>query len=165
MAEENGTREAQRIEALGDQLVKIHDMLRGQLAEVRTALAAPPDGTDGPDGPGGTAAATLEQQIRRQCLSFCEFLHGHHTAEDEHMFPGLAASHPGLAPVLERLTREHSEISRSLDRIQELVSGEDAGTAPVREEVERLAARVEAHLDYEEAQIVDALNSYGPVTL
>ncbi|MFD3688877.1 hemerythrin domain-containing protein [Nocardiopsis sp. NPDC058631] len=157
MTGETGAREAQRIEALGDQLVKIHDMLRGQLTDLRTAL-------DSPDTRTGTTAQ-LDQQIRKQCLSFCEFLHGHHTAEDEHMFPGLATSHPGLAPVLERLTREHSVISRALDRIQELASGPEAGSGPVREEVEHLAAQVEAHLDYEEAQIVEALNSYGPVTL
>ncbi|MGW5877031.1 hemerythrin domain-containing protein [Nocardiopsis terrae] len=158
MANEPDTNEGQRIEALGDQLVKVHDMLRGQLADLRKALAAPGAGTGG--GPLG-----LDQQLRKQCLSFCEFLHGHHEAEDAQMFPGLAAGHPGLAPVLERLTREHSVISRTLDRIQELASGRDAGTAAVREEVERLAAEVEAHLDYEEARIVEALNSYGPVTL
>ncbi|MDT0327022.1 hemerythrin domain-containing protein [Nocardiopsis lambiniae] len=159
MEEGTGAHEAQRIEALGDQLVEIHDMLRGQLNDLRAALDSPDAGT------GDDRVAPLDHQIRKQCLSFCEFLHGHHTAEDEHMFPGLAVSHPELAPVLERLTREHSTISRALDRIQELASGRDAGTGPVREEVERLAAQVEAHLDHEEAQIVEALNSYGPVTL
>lgn len=157
MAGEPGAQEGQRIEALGDQLVKIHDLLRGQLADLRKAL-------DSPQTVGGRTP-TLDQQIRKQCLSFCAFLHGHHTAEDEHMFPGLAASHPGLAPVLERLTREHSTISRALDHIQELASTQNPGTGPVREEVERLTAQVEAHLDYEETQIVNALNSYGPVTL
>ncbi|WP_159942674.1 MULTISPECIES: hemerythrin domain-containing protein [unclassified Nocardiopsis] len=148
--------QGQRIEALGDQLVKIHDMLRGELAALRGDLAA------AGDSPSGTAP-TLEQQLRKKCLSFCEFLHGHHTAEDGRLLPGLARSHPDLAPVLERLTREHSVISRALDRIQELVEGGDP--VLVRDEVERLAGEVEAHLDYEERQIVDALNSYGPVTL
>ncbi|WP_017573912.1 hemerythrin domain-containing protein [Nocardiopsis halotolerans] len=147
--------EGQRIEALGDQLVKVHDMLRGELASLRRDLA---------EGGGSSGTpAPLDQQLRKKCLSFCEFLHGHHTAEDERMLPGLARSHPGLAPVLERLTREHSVISKALDRIQELVeSGDPVG---VRDDVERLAAEVEAHLDYEERQIVEALNSYGPVTL
>ncbi|GAB2518879.1 hemerythrin domain-containing protein [Nocardiopsis aegyptia] len=141
-----------RTVVLGEQLVRIHDILRGELASVR-------EGLDAVRGTG--APRPLEEQLRKKCLSFCEFLHGHHTAEDERMFPGLAESHPHLAPVLERLSREHSVISRSLDRIQELVaSGEPAA---VREDVERLAAEIEAHLDYEEAQIVEALNSYGPV--
>lgn len=148
--------QGERVEALGDQLVEIHDMLRAELASLRRDLAAAGEG-----GPG--AAPTLEQQLRKKCLSFCDFLHGHHTAEDERLLPGLAESHPGLAPVLERLTREHSVISRALDRIQELV--ENGDPVRVREDVERLAAEVEAHLDYEERQIVEALNSYGPVTL
>lgn len=159
MANEPDANEGQRIEALGAQLVKIHDLLRGQLAELRTALDTPGEAA-GVSGPLG-----LDEQIRKQCLSFCEFLHGHHTAEDAHVFPGLATSHSELAPVLERLTREHSVISRALDRIQELASGQDTGTRAVRDEVERLAVEVEAHLDYEEAQIVEALDSYGPVTL
>ncbi|WP_150236499.1 hemerythrin domain-containing protein [Nocardiopsis quinghaiensis] len=145
----------QRVEALGDQLVKVHDMLRAELASLREDLAAGKSTSS--DG------ASFEQQLRKKCLSFCGFLHGHHTAEDEHLLPGLAESHPGFAPVLERLTREHSAISRSLDRIQELVEGGDP--VRVRDDVERLAAEVEAHLDYEERQIVEALNSYGPVTI
>jgi hemerythrin-like domain-containing protein len=144
--------DGERTVVLGEQLVKIHDMLRGELAAVREGL----DSARGPAGP-----RPLEEQLRKKCLSFCEFLHGHHTAEDEHMFPGLAKSHPHLAPVLERLSREHAVISRSLDRIQELVTSGDPATA--REDVERLAAEVEAHLDYEEAELVEALNSYGPV--
>jgi hemerythrin-like domain-containing protein len=147
--------EGRRVEALGDQLVEIHDMLRGELASLRRDLA----GGGGPSG----APAPLDQQLRKKCLSFCDFLHGHHTAEDGRLLPGLAGSHPGLAPVLERLTREHVVVSRSLDRIRALLEGDDA--AGVRDEVERLAEEVEAHLDYEEQQIVEALNSYGPVTL
>lgn len=147
--------EGQRIEALGDQLVKIHDMLRGELASLRRDLA----GGGAPSG----VPAPLDEQLRKKCLSFCDFLHGHHTAEDEGVLPGLARSHPGLASVLERLTREHVLVSRSLDRIRALLEGGEA--AGLRDEVERLAAEVEAHLDYEERQIVEALNSYGPVTL
>ncbi|MFI6574194.1 hemerythrin domain-containing protein [Nocardiopsis sp. NPDC050513] len=145
--------EADRTVLLGEQLVRIHDLLRGQLAELRRDLAAAK-----PSGP-----PVLEDELRRKCLSFCLFLHGHHTAEDDHMLPGLAASHPALAPVLERLTREHAVISDRLDRIQELADKGDP--VSVRADVERLAAEVEAHLDWEEAQIVDALDSYGPTVI
>ncbi|WP_435107161.1 hemerythrin domain-containing protein [Nocardiopsis synnemataformans] len=145
-----------RVQALGDQLVKVHNILRGELNSLRTAL-------DTAQGEPSPPPRPLEEQLRKKCLSFCTFLHGHHTAEDEHMLPGLAASHPELTPVLERLTREHGVISTSLDQIAKLV--ENGDPARIRGDVERLATEVEAHLDYEEKQIVEALNSYGPVEI
>ncbi|WP_432015825.1 nitroreductase/quinone reductase family protein [Streptomyces hydrogenans] len=58
-----------RLDALADELVKIHDWLRGELAALAEGLAAP-------------GAAELTVELRRHCLTFCAGLAHHHGGED-----------------------------------------------------------------------------------
>ncbi|MBG0818542.1 nitroreductase/quinone reductase family protein [Planomonospora sp. ID82291] len=128
----------------GEALRLIHDAFRRELALIRREVAA--------SGPG------LGAQLRVNCLTLCRGLHQHHTHEDAGMFPALAAQHPGLAPVLERLDREHQKIADLLEELQRVLSGEGADPKTVLSEVERLADELEAHLDYEEEQLIPILD-------
>jgi iron-sulfur cluster repair protein YtfE (RIC family) len=110
--------------ALGDQLVQIHDVLRRDLAALRS---------------GGVPAADL----RVHCLAFCGSLTAHHTREDG-AFPEFERQMPELGPVLARLRREHAAIAR---RIEDGI-----------DDLDQLATELEAHLRYEEEQLVPALN-------
>ncbi|GAA2215765.1 hypothetical protein GCM10009850_112330 [Nonomuraea monospora] len=125
-----------RLVAWGDELIKLHDGFRRDLAALRESR---PAGAD----------------LRTHCLAFCDALHLHHEGEDGTLFPHLGAEHPELAGALTRLRAEHQVVSRLMSRVRALL---DAGGDGVRAELDRLATELESHLDYEEEQLVPILN-------
>ncbi|SEU34711.1 hemerythrin domain-containing protein [Nonomuraea wenchangensis] len=125
-----------RIVAWGDELIKLHDGFRRDLAELRSSRAGAVD-------------------LRTHCLTFCDALHAHHEGEDNALFPHLGSEHPELAETLARLRSEHQVVARLMERIRQLLDHD--GTA-IGEELDRLATELEAHLDYEEKQLVPILN-------
>ncbi|MFF7123648.1 nitroreductase family deazaflavin-dependent oxidoreductase [Streptomyces sp. NPDC016566] len=128
----------------GEAMRLVHDMFRRELALIRKETAA---------GDG----AMLGAQLRVNCLTLCAGLHNHHTGEGTALFPFLAGRHPHLAPVLERLEREHGRIADLVEQLRRVVSGERADPAAARAEVDRLTAALEAHLAYEEEQLLPVL--------
>jgi deazaflavin-dependent oxidoreductase (nitroreductase family) len=129
----------------GDSLKAIHDAFRRELTLIRRELAE--------SGPG------LGAQLRVNCLTLCQGLHHHHLGEDGGMFPFLEKHHPEMAPALERLRHEHEAVGRLLTRLQALISGDGADSGTLLAEVDLLTAELEAHLDYEEQQLVPILNA------
>ncbi|MEV4800050.1 hemerythrin domain-containing protein [Nonomuraea sp. NPDC049421] len=130
-----------RIAAWGDELIKLHDGFRRDLAALRESRM---------DAAG----------LRTHCLTFCDALHAHHEGEDGALFPHLATEHPELADVLTRLRQEHQVVATLMNDIRRLLDhGHDHGHDQVRTELDRLATRLEAHLDYEEQQLVPVLNT------
>lgn len=128
----------------GEAMRLVHDMFRRELDLIRKEMAAG-DGT------------LLGAQLRVNCLTLCAGLHNHHTGEDTALFPFLAGRHPHLAPTLERLEQEHVHIADLVEQLRRAVSGEHSDPATARAEVDRLTAALEAHLTYEEEQLVPAL--------
>ncbi|GAA2691391.1 hemerythrin domain-containing protein [Nonomuraea recticatena] len=128
--------EEQRIVAWGDELIKLHDGFRRDLADLRSSRAGAAD-------------------LRTHCLTFCDALHAHHEGEDTALFPHLGTEHPELAETLTRLRSEHRVVARLMERIRQLL---DHDGAAIGEELDRLATELEAHLDYEEEQLVPILN-------
>ncbi|QFG25884.1 nitroreductase/quinone reductase family protein [Actinomadura sp. WMMB 499] len=148
---------AGRAWALGDELARIHDDLRGRLADLRAEILAVPDGR-------AARAPDLGRRLREHCVSVCDVLGEHHDGEEARAFPRLAARFPGLAPVLARLRREHVQVTETRRRLLELV--EDPGDhdpARVRAELEGMIGRLEAHFAYEEEQLGGVLNAVGPL--
>ncbi|KUM82627.1 MULTISPECIES: nitroreductase/quinone reductase family protein [Streptomyces] len=119
----------------------VHDVFRRELALIRRELA--------------TGSSTLGAQLRVNCLTFCQGLHNHHTGEDVAMFPFLAERHPEAAPALDRLRAEHEHIAALVEELRRTLSGTDLDS--VRTEVERLTTELEAHLAYEEEQLLPLL--------
>ncbi|MFF7527063.1 nitroreductase/quinone reductase family protein [Streptomyces pseudovenezuelae] len=119
----------------------VHDVFRRELALIRRELA--------------TGSTTLGAQLRVSCLTFCQGLHNHHTGEDVAMFPFLAERHPEAAPALDRLRAEHEHIAALVEELRRTLSGTDLDS--VRTEVERLTTELEAHLAYEEEQLLPLL--------
>ncbi|MEU9034930.1 nitroreductase/quinone reductase family protein [Streptomyces sp. NPDC048352] len=157
-AEPDGWRAPGEVRTLAGKLLEVHTWLRAQLrhvgAETEAHFTARADHT----GPGAPPAPGLGLQIRQRCLAFCQTLEFHHTSEDAHLFPGIAAHHPHLAGTFERLRDEH----RTVARIQgELVSllGEVAIAEPERFRVElaRMTAELTAHLEHEEETLLPLL--------
>ncbi|MER6091433.1 nitroreductase/quinone reductase family protein [Streptomyces bluensis] len=141
--------------SMGEQVKVVHDVFRRELALIKKELSQ-----DG--GADGTKSPTrLGAQLRINCLTLCQGLHNHHTGEDVALFPFLADRHPELAPVLDRLRDEHEQIAALLEDLRRIVADEAGDTEPghVLREVERLTAELEAHLAYEEEQLLPALDA------
>ncbi|MFJ3867104.1 nitroreductase/quinone reductase family protein [Streptomyces nigra] len=135
--------------SMGEAIKVVHDAFRRELAIIRDEMAK-----------GGS---TLGAQLRVNCLTFCQGLHNHHTGEDTALFPFLADRHPAHAPVLDRLREEHERIADLVERLRRAV-GEDGSTdepEAARDEVARLTAELEAHLTYEEEQLIPLLDAAG----
>ncbi|WP_051716847.1 hemerythrin domain-containing protein [Streptomyces sp. NRRL F-5727] len=150
---------ADRHTAFGSQLVDVHLWLREELARLRGGLDAYLAGT-----------GERPRDLRAHCLAFCSALTRHHTAEDDGVFPALAAAHPELRPVLDELAHDHVQVEEVLIRLQtlldELPTGRDGTLGPeetrwVSGELDGLIALVESHFTYEEKKLVAALNGLG----
>jgi iron-sulfur cluster repair protein YtfE (RIC family) len=108
---------------------------------------------------------SMEKSLRAHCVSFCEALTKHHTGEDMGAFPMLAQRFPALAPVLTKLGEDHVVVAGLQKRIRGLVEGYVHGEGdPVRlrDDLDALASRLEAHFAYEEETVVAALNVTAP---
>lgn len=127
----------------GEAIKVVHDAFRRELALIRKEMAA--------------GNGTLGAQLRVNCLTFCQGLHNHHTGEDTMMFPFLADRHPEANPVLRRLGEEHEQIAVLVAELRRALATEDPTAA--RAEVERLTLDLEAHLTYEEQELIPLLDA------
>ncbi|MFE7427944.1 nitroreductase/quinone reductase family protein [Streptomyces sp. NPDC057545] len=152
-----------RVKHLGDELVEMHDWLRGELKDLRKRIDDVVDGTA--DDVTAPAEGNVVAELRSHCLDFCHALHIHHAGEDIGAFPVLRERFPALEPVLDKFAEEHKVVVELQNRIKELVEDftpDRDDPVRLRMEVEDLATRLEAHFDEEELQLVTALNAMGP---
>ncbi|MFF7937918.1 nitroreductase/quinone reductase family protein [Streptomyces sp. NPDC007940] len=126
----------------GEAIRLVHDVFRRELALIREEMA--------------TGGSTLGAQLRVNCLTLCQGLHNHHSGEDQAMFPFLAERHPEAAPALARLRAEHEHIAALVEELRKALAGSDP--ASVHSEVTRLTTDLEAHLTYEEEQLLPLLD-------
>ncbi|MFF1807658.1 nitroreductase/quinone reductase family protein [Streptomyces sp. NPDC058251] len=144
--------------SMAEALKVVHDAFRRELRLIRKEFTAAV-GTDGTRAPG----VPLGAQLRVNCLTLCQGLHNHHTGEELGIFPLLADRHPELTPALDRLRREHERIAELLEELRRAVAQDQQDTDPGRvlSQVERLTTELEAHLTYEEEQLIPLLTSPG----
>ncbi|WP_435224161.1 nitroreductase/quinone reductase family protein [Streptomyces sp. Tue6028] len=129
--------------SMAEGLKVVHDAFRRELALIREEVTR--------------QGAQLGAQLRVNCLTLCQGLHNHHTGEGLGIFPMLADRHPRLAPVLDRLRREHEQIAELLEELRRVVAAPGTGPGRVRSDVERLTTALEAHLTYEEEHLIPLL--------
>ena len=132
--------------SIGEAIKVVHDAFRRELALIREEMSK----ADG----GGTLGA----QLRVNCLTFCQGLHNHHTGEDQALFPFVADRHPETAPAIARLREEHEQIATLVEELRRTLAAETGDPGTVRAEVERLTLALEAHLDYEEGELIPILD-------
>ncbi len=167
-------------------LVAIHDQLRGELRQIQHAVDEVVAGQLDP----AAARDLINRMTMRQnrwtlgsfCAAYCRIVTIHHTIEDTHMFPALAAAAPDLAPVLLRLEAEHEVIADVLDRFDRalvLLVGESdepyesdcavtasgpGGLTELRRLAAELADLLLSHLGYEEDELRQGLGLLdGPI--
>ncbi|WP_150243327.1 nitroreductase/quinone reductase family protein [Nocardiopsis quinghaiensis] len=149
--------ESAEVANLADKLVEVHTWLRGQLGHVRTEVEAHLAERASRADADGPPPLGINLQLRQHCLAFCESLHFHHTSE-EFMFPRLGEREPHLEQTLDRLREEHRVVERLRGGLEALIADlARADPALLREELERMTTELEAHLDYEEAELFPAL--------
>jgi hemerythrin-like domain-containing protein len=151
----------------GDALVAIHDHLRQELAQLQDLVQQVARG----HVDAGSARSMINTMTMRQnswtlgtyCESYCRVVTTHHTIEDVNMFPRLRQADPSLAPVVERLEREHHDVAGVLEDVDralvELVTDPAVGVQGVESAVGTLSDVLLGHLAYEESQLVDPLNA------
>ncbi|MFD5843426.1 nitroreductase/quinone reductase family protein [Streptomyces chartreusis] len=139
--------------SMGEALKVVHDAFRRELELIRAEMAA------GDKGSTTGTTGTLGAQLRVNCLTFCAGLHNHHTGEGLAMFPFLEDRYPELAPALARLRDEHDRIAELVEELRRVVGDENADPDTARREVDRLTTELEAHLTYEEEQLIPLLDA------
>jgi hypothetical protein len=142
-----------RLAALSEQLVRVHGLLREQLAALRRAAA-------GGTVP-GVAGDAVPEHLLSHCLSFCAAIGTHHAGEDSQLLPALRAAAPELAPVIDNLIEDHALVAGLLRQLRELLAA-SPGPGALARELDGLTAILESHFGYEERRIARALDALGP---
>ncbi|GAA1654456.1 nitroreductase/quinone reductase family protein [Actinoplanes couchii] len=129
----------------GEMLRIVHDAFRRELSIIRTEIT-------------NSGGSGLGAQLRVNCLTVCAGLHGHHSREDEGMFPWLEANRPDLAPAVARLRAEHHTVAELLERLQKALTDPSLTGDTLIGTVDTLATELESHLDYEERILIPVLD-------
>ena len=148
-------------------LVQVHDHLRAELAQIRELIDQVRDSEmDVAEARSAINQMTLRSNswtLGAYCASYCRLVTGHHTLEDQAIFPHLRAREPGLRPVLDRLADEHEIIHKVLEDVDaalvELLRNPDFGR--LQQAADVLTDVLLSHLAYEEAQLVEPLARHG----
>jgi hemerythrin-like domain-containing protein len=154
--------------SVGAHLVEVHDHLRRELDQVRDVVRQVREGVLEI----GAARSELNEMALRQnswtlggfCETYCRVVTGHHSLEDQAVFPHLRSADPRLAAVIDRLQEEHRAIHHVLDGVDaSLVHlvGHPDDIDQVAAAVDLLADTLLSHLSYEESELVEPLARLG----
>jgi len=155
--------------ATGQHLVDVHDGLRAELRRLREVVDEVGEGSTDPVA----LRSFFNRMTIRQnnwtlgafCQSYCRAVTGHHTLEDDSVFPHLGRADSRLGAVLTRLGEEHEVIAELLERIDAalvaLVASEPDAMAGVRAAVDLVADAMASHFSYEERELVEPLSRLG----
>jgi hypothetical protein len=155
--------------APGEHLKVIHDHLRHNMEQIRGLIVRAAEGLVTADEiaaeTAGMEMVANFRQFGNLCGQHCQIVNTHHSIEDAHLFPVLAAQSEGYRAVAERLEAEHEVVHelllKQIETLNALVTSPGATTfADAREVYEALERVLVSHLGYEEEQIGDALGFY-----
>ena len=160
--------DSERGSAVSAHLVEVHDALRAELGQVRDLVDQVRKGTVEV----GAARSAINQMTIRQntwtlgtyCQQYCRIVTGHHSLEDEGIFPHLRRSEPALAPVLDRLEEEHHVIHDVLEQVDRALVGLAAHPDDLTQLVEAVDLMTDtllSHFAYEERELLGPLARYG----
>jgi alkanesulfonate monooxygenase SsuD/methylene tetrahydromethanopterin reductase-like flavin-dependent oxidoreductase (luciferase family) len=163
-APDAGTRYTPDGRTNGRHLIDVHDHLRQELAQVRDLVEQVAAGT----ADAGQARSMINTMALRQnswalgtyCETYCRTVTMHHTVEDQSLFPRLRQADPRLAPVIDRLEREHhviADVLQRLDKALVAMVSEPGGITRVRDELDLLTDTLLSHLSYEERELVEPM--------
>ncbi|MEW5847606.1 MAG: hemerythrin domain-containing protein [Myxococcota bacterium] len=111
-------------------------------------------------------AARLEARVKQASVvvlreaweGFAAVLHGHHTAEDERLLPGLRKDNAELGRAIDGLGADHRAMDQLIQRVGgALASSEDRAAPAVATALGELTALLRQHLTVEEATVIPIL--------
>ena len=150
------------------QLIEVHDILRGELSDLRDILRQ----VRHEAMRAGDARATLNEMALRQndwtlgaiCSRYCGVVAQHHGVEDATVFPHLAGREPQLKPVIDQLTEEHLVIHDAVQEVdqalvQHMTRPENHGA--IQAAIDYLTDALLSHLAYEEQELLEPLARLG----
>ncbi|HEV7276851.1 MAG TPA: hemerythrin domain-containing protein [Devosiaceae bacterium] len=154
----------------GEHLKMIHDHLRDNMRVLRQLIERAGAGEVSPaEVAEETEDMVMLTNFRRfgnLCGQYCQFVHTHHSIEDQAIFPALSAKGEAFRKVSERLRAEHVVVHELLVRLVGALNALAAEPGPAkfaaaREVYEALERVLLSHLGYEEDEIGDALGYYN----
>jgi hemerythrin-like domain-containing protein len=154
-------------QAASQHLIDVHDHLRQELEQLRGLVAQLATGEVDPTAVRGHLnRMTIRQNnwtLGLFCATYCRFATGHHTLEDQSMFPFLRHREPALNPVIDRLAEEHEVIAGILEEVDQAIVAlvSSAGIDTVVAAIDRLTDAMSSHLSYEERELVEPLARHG----
>jgi Hemerythrin HHE cation binding domain len=155
-------------DALYQELLWVHRMIRRDLGTVRKLATATTNGDASPtevrEGIEALKTSGPLWKLRVNCLRYCRFVHSHHNAEDAMLFPALRAANPELGPVVDRLEADHRRVSDLLDAVEDSAGAlaEEAGDEQrqaVAAALDDLADDLLEHLEFEEDSVAETMRS------
>lgn len=154
--------------AVSDHLVEVHDALRAELNQVRDLVDQVRKGaTDLVSARSAINEMTIRQNtwtLGTYCQQYCRIVTGHHSLEDEAIFPHLRRSEPELAPVLDRLQDEHHlihDVLEQVDRALVALVAKPGDLSELTKAVDLLTDTLLAHFEYEERELLGPLGRHG----
>lgn len=131
----------------------VHSALKRDLLRTREVLSAPP-------APGGRQRTALGEHV----TWMMEFLHAHHTSEDEGLWPLVRRRNPAAAELLDSLEADHERIAPAAESVATAAREYTATTAdPPRAElveaIDRLIDVLFPHLDREVADAMPVVSA------
>jgi hypothetical protein len=155
--------------APGQHLRMIHDHLRENIDVLRRLIERAAAGTVTPAQVAQeTGDLTMIANYRRfgnLCGQYCQFVHMHHSIEDQAIFPALSQKGEAFRKIAERLAAEHVVVHELLVRLVGTLGELARNSTPqnfatARELFEALERVLLSHLGYEEDAIGDALGYF-----
>ncbi|MBU1175171.1 MAG: hemerythrin domain-containing protein [Alphaproteobacteria bacterium] len=150
-------------------LAMIHDHHRRNMRALSDLIAAARHGTTDPKQINKTIGnLSMVDNYRRfgtLCGQHCQIVHGHHSIEDDYLFPELGAKAAAFRHVVARLKQEHDVVHdllmRLVDDLNHLLGTPDQHSFKVAlVTYEQLETLLNSHFAYEERAIGPALGRY-----
>ena len=154
----------------GEHLKEVHNHLRDNMKTLRVLIERAAKGELKPgeaaEATGGLEMVANFRRFGNLCGQYCQFVHGHHSLEDQMLFPAIAAQGEVFRKIADRLQAEHVVVHELLMRLVDALNTLAAeptrenfvATTTIYEALERVLL---SHLGYEEDAIGDAMGYFG----
>lgn len=129
----------------------VHDALRRDLRRVQEALAAEPP-------------PERRRPLAEHLTWMVDFLHAHHSGEDDGLYPMVRAANPDAGAVLDAMDADHQAIHPAMDAVTAEAhrwarSGSDEDRAALLTALDALADTLLPHLDREESEAMPVVSA------
>jgi len=150
-------------EALLEELLWVHGIIRGNLDTIRGVVAQIVDGASAAQVSSqidDLASTSVVWRLRVDCMRYCHLVHSHHDLEDVAFFPALCRANPAIQSVVDKLAADHVVVSDYLDAVEAaaaLIKIDESARSDLANALTELSEHLLTHLDYEEASLAPTL--------